>query len=108
MDAAGIAYRAADILSERGLAKGEYEDEHGSVCFWGALSRASGKDPDCDGFSLSAGEVDAIDRAASAILLERGVTYPCTNIIIWNDSPDVTREDVILLLKETGRRLECG
>jgi hypothetical protein len=98
MSTAEIAYLAAEILSERGLAKFAFEDENGAVCFWGAISAA---DPAA---SWTGGEGE-ISTTARHILQERGYDG---DTMTWNDLPQTSKEDVILLLKETGHRLECG
>lgn len=103
------AYRAAEIIAERGHCKFSNQDADGRVCFMGALvvalCREEGRDTGIawDQFG------NQITRTAKAVLEARflaGERAICTNPIFYNDSLAVTGEDVILLLKQTGQRLE--
>jgi hypothetical protein len=99
MTAAGLAYKAAEIMSERGHCKGRLHDEQGRVCFNGALLAVTG-----NGF-INENAFSSVFFTAEQILAERGFP-PYWNAVSYNNDPDTTGEDVILLLKETGKRLE--
>lgn len=109
MTPAEAAYAAAEIMSQRGHCKGVREDDQGRVCYYGALMVAvTGQS---EGFFwknsdvlLAASVVRDIADISSDILCVRD--DPDWEPHHFNNREDVTGEDVILLLKETGRRLE--
>jgi hypothetical protein len=108
MKASEIAYRAAEIMSERGHCKNILEDPEGRVCYLGALNRAA-----CGNImSITSNDfllVLQAMKASARILTEdgiRGPLYAEQLPVFWNNRKTTTGEDVILLLKETGRRLE--
>lgn len=99
---AEIAYKAADILAEKGLCKKQPQDAEGKVCFWGAIRIAA--------FGMAWRMSDdtvllAPIRLMSASILTEREVYP-TTAASWNNAPSTTQEDVVQLLKETGYRLE--
>jgi hypothetical protein len=111
MNLSEIAYKAAEILSERGLAKGWLIKDR-KVCNNGALLLAMGA-LECRLFSDGPGLIlpqrdipawDKLQFTALAILAERGVLV--RHVSEYNDRESTSAEDVILLLKETGKRLE--
>lgn len=100
MNDAEICYKAAEIMSERGHCKNVAEDEAGRVCFLGAVSIA------LSGSAWAGGETrlwDILD-SAGRFLAENGI-YP-NDAVTYNNLPEITEEDVILLLKLTGKMLE--
>jgi hypothetical protein len=112
MNMAEIAYKAADILAERGLCKGRNQDAEGRVCFWGAIRIAAFGMAWEMAMPDNTALVATIRLMSASILAERGVNC-ATNYALysftlsaWNDMPSTTQEDVVQLLKETGYRLE--
>lgn len=103
------AYRAAEIIAERGHCKFNNQDADGRVCFIGALvvalCREEGRDTGIawDQFGNQIMETAQVVLEARFLAGELAI---CTNPIFYNDSPAVTGEDVILLLKQTGQCLE--
>ncbi len=98
--AADLARRAAERMSEHGHCKRTLEDDEGRVCFLGALY-ASG---------TNAQALHRVQCLASEILRERGVDGPFRHPFLavdWNNRPEVTGEDVILLFKECAARLDA-
>lgn len=81
---------AADIVSERGLAKRVFEDSDGSVCCMAALMAAAG-DPRYvrPSYPLVSG---AVNKLSWHLQVQ-------SSIIGWNDRPETTKEDVVLALK---------
>lgn len=113
MNLAEIAYRAAEILSERGLARGWLIDSSKRVCNNGALllamgAKEAGLGAYGPGLVLPPGDIpawDKLQRTELTILAEKDILV--RNVSDYNDLESVSAEDVILLLKETGKRLEC-
>jgi hypothetical protein len=93
MNASEAALKAAGIMSERGHCKRATADAEGRVCFIGAVIAVPG---------ISDGDPLRIMVTAEHVLAERGIR---TTPIEWNNHPETTGEDVILLLKETAERL---
>jgi hypothetical protein len=118
MKASEAAYKAADLISEHGHAKGVLKDDQGRFCFSGALCAATGATlrPGVHAFPFISSAQRAVYievwDAAGAILSRRAASaqVPGTwSRVIpagWNNRDDTTKEDVVLLLKETGRELE--
>jgi hypothetical protein len=102
VDSSEIAYRAAEIMSERGHCKNALTDEEGRVCLIGALEAVT---------HGNSGDYFRVLETANAILRERGEDSflspgnPFLSIF-YNNHPDTTGEDVILLLKAAGKELE--
>ena len=100
MKASDAALEAAGIISRKGLVKGQLRDSEGRVCHNGAVFLA------CTGDALGAfsgsSEMMLANEviARSAIILRRRepdfALYPSS----FNDLPETSAEDVILLLKE--------
>jgi hypothetical protein len=98
MNVAEIAFRAAEVMSERGHCKYALEDETGAVCFVGAV------------YVAMYGKAESVLRWDDENILGR-IMYAAEKIagrgpVLYNNDLDVSGEDVILLLKETGKRLE--
>ena len=98
-----IFEKAAEVLSERGHCKGSlsHTDGHGttSYCAIGALYEATGEHAHNNSLTSEAA------NKAGALVVERfGVTVPDGAILhplaYWNDLPETSAEDVILLFKE--------
>jgi hypothetical protein len=111
--AAEIARKAAEIASERGHCKGMEEDEHGNVCFIGAVNIAyCGQSERGDTYDCP--EVFDIIEAAARVLARRegltvldGINYMYSHgPINYNNKASTSREDIILLLKEAAEELE--
>ncbi len=106
-EATRIAYGAAEIMAEQGHCKGKLQDQEGRVCFEGALRLAAGepvREEDVDyGSVFDRGIWRRVANTALLILTDRGWN---AGPIGFNDSEKTTGEDVILLLKECGKRLE--
>jgi hypothetical protein len=98
---AEIARKAAQIISEKGLAKGNLVDNQGRVCHNGAIYEASVGQP--NQFDES-GLAQRIIMASTKLLATRGIT--ASSPPAFNDDPSTTAEDVILHLKELAVWLE--
>lgn len=101
MNPSEVAYKAAEIMSSKGHCKNTLEDAQGRVCLLGAVMLAQ------NGAMLRRypwdDAVDQILDCAEAVLADRGkILSPIT----FNNLSETSAEDVILLLKETGKRLE--
>ena len=89
-----IYAKAIDVIHDRGHHKGQYEGwpaGHGPVCADGAIRVACHGTPHS---SVHSGCSGACIR--SSVRLDHSVG---TAIMCWNDAPERTKEDVILLLK---------
>lgn len=85
--------RAAEIMRERGLARGTGQDEDGSVCTGGAMAWAVTERMGTDDV-----RVDLVSMAREMELDEFAVPF-------WNDAPERTQEEVIERLELTAKRL---
>lgn len=85
--------KAAEYLSEHNWTKGNFverdKDGNESVCVLGAFTRAVGN-------SYCQGTVALHRHLVDVGLIPDEMYSPA----VWNDRPDVTKEDVILKLKE--------
>lgn len=97
---AELAHRTIDVLQERGHTKGIYEELDGKVCFIGAMRIASGVDP--GELPLIGSEVDAVYHTLWLVVEE--IIGNEDSISSWNDQPETTVEDVILILKHAKER----
>lgn len=98
-----VLAKAADIMSERGMSKGSYEDlETHQVCAYGAMTLAI-----TDGRESNAGclEGDRLLEPAARLLAyqinpeQRGFTGAFTTITSYNDAAKTSAEDMILNFK---------
>ena len=107
-----LAFGAAEVMAVRGHCKYFLCDGEGRVCFNGALNvmlngtpwnMMSNADWPCGpGWDLKLKDFRSVSVVADEILQERGFDG---DPVRYNNS-DVSGEDVISLLKETGHRLE--
>jgi hypothetical protein len=111
------AYAAADIMAERGHCKNALTDEEGRLCLEGALRVATGYTLEPIPFPCSSEEKESFDNwslllwrpvagAARDLLHLDDSTRTCCSVSGYNDHPDTTKEDVVLLLKRAGKKLE--
>jgi hypothetical protein len=113
VNAAEVARKAAQIISERGLAKGVLMDLQGQVCHDGAIFLALGVpitgalSADCH-FGSPEQEMSIRIRLASREILQHrsGGEPSCDIPYFFNDQDSTSAEDVILLLKEAAEQLE--
>ncbi len=81
--------RAAQEIERRGWVQGHgMIGNTGPCCLLGAIMSAGAKDPDWDG------SVEALRR-------EMLTQLDCASLIIWNDQPGRTREEVLAALRRT-------
>ena len=95
--AADIALKAAGLISTRGLAKGTLEDGEGRICHDGAVNLAV---TGVTALVTESGDYELAQEVLARtqlILSRRGVSCGSSG---FNDLPETTAEDVILLLKE--------
>jgi hypothetical protein len=102
VDPSGVAYRAAEIMSEQGHCKGMLRDLQGRVCFNGALLTALNRRW-FDEYSPEGLAYWAIRDTAVRLLREQGFTG---DVVEFNNDPRTSGEDVICLLKAAGKELE--
>lgn len=98
--AAQIAEDAARLISEKGLTKRIYHDENG-YCMRGAVYHVAGI-PNETTARLFSGQVcpEVPDVFAAVEHLTAGLP-----ISIWNDLPEITKEDAVLILKRAAEEL---
>lgn len=100
-----IYAKAADILMEKGHCKGTLEDENGAHCAIGAL-RAAARWGETGEWRRQ------LDYGMAQLKAEQrlGDNVPGDEALAplarWNDAPDTTAEDVILLFKELAQEEE--
>lgn len=102
-----LLMQAANVIRQRGLAKGTQEDELGRVCLHGAINVAltgtsfdddDDDDPDC-----------ASSRACRAVyeyLRLQGVSEALTSpggSAYWNNRPERTKDEVIAALENAAK-----
>lgn len=112
-----VCFRAAEIMSERGHCRYLLSDSSGRVCFAGALIAAYEEQPlsmaNLAGTvrwnqfwkirDMAARILDNRGEESSAAAVERGaLLHIQSRAVDYNNRSDVTGEDVIMLLKETG------
>jgi len=102
-----LAYRAAAIMAERGHCKNKLTDSEGRVCYLQALILAA-EQMELPPSAIAEIPVLGMSRT---ILQERGYAsiMPFGDSFLpvdYNNDPATSGEDVILLLKESGSRLE--
>lgn len=85
--------RAAEIILERGWTQRVGEDSDGHLCAGGALVKAVEERTETTGFCLQTTQV-AQDMNLDAV-----------NVMVWNDRPERTMEEVVQELQATGERL---
>jgi hypothetical protein len=109
-----VAYKAADLISERGHCKQLLEDAEGRLCVEGALwTAASGRSTAYFTYPAASTQEHMLAAArTTAILCARYFpAQPVTTmspILIseWNDLPETNMEDAVLLLKQAGKELD--
>lgn len=91
MKASELAYAAAKYISEHGHTKNRLEDpDTGAVCLVGAVLKV-------ERWLAGFEKIDVYDTAADLI---------DGDPVQWNNAPERSGEDVILLLKQVGSVLE--
>lgn len=119
-----IAYEAARIASERGHCKGIEQDEDGHVCLVGAINLALAADQ--PGVLTSHGTIPPSSSPLRSLQHEllhyvgkvlQGMGVHVWNVtfldeavprgIDWNNLPETSGEDVVLVLKKTAELLEA-
>ncbi len=92
MTTADIIRRAAQLIVDRGLAKGTLEDSDGRLDVWGALAVAAGGRP----WNLSDPLVDGADYAIRHVLSRRG--HAQRSVAAWNDLPGTHQGTAVAVL----------
>lgn len=116
MEASDVARKAAELMSERGHCKFRLESADGQLCYIGALNMAlygvsfpvTQSDDRLLNLIMNTSTCIIQDRARAAGELKHiSLREPWEHDpIAWNNRPETSGEDVILLLKETAARLE--
>lgn len=88
--------RAAEILRERGMAKGIGEDENGNVCAGGALLRAAVE---------RVGIAEGVRRSVDGPKIAEDMELPEPVVQLWNDAPGRTQDEVIERLEFAAKKL---
>ena len=100
---AEICRDAAVILHRKGLNKGDFVGENGSVCLWGALRMAYAQRSVLLAH-IDASNVRVISRAIRARFPDEAIgEYPGAR---YNDAPSTTAEDVEKLLLQIADEVE--
>lgn len=106
--ALALTYRnAAKVVQARGLAKGCYQEDSGSVCTVGALLVATGMEP--DDFEGSPDDVQqrALTFLDGRMWLKSGSPDVIDRIAEWNDESERTAADVVELLLDAALAIEA-
>jgi len=110
---AEIARGAAHLIGQRGLQKRNYVDiESGAICLQGALALAIEEITHLDPLRIIIDQRNTflrLDQACVSLLRREGHGDILRGGLItprWNDLPETTAEDVILLLKKVAEELE--
>lgn len=97
--------KALDVLDERGWGQGQYEDKDGRVCAYGALAYACGghvhRNPNSSMVFIDDVSM-AYDFAGTLASRLSGMG----DLVLFNDDPHTTEEDVRLLFKEAAEKWE--
>lgn len=98
--------RAADIITERGWAQGDYISDTGCVCALGAIYLAAGEaagiEVDLHELAISADlpvEVAMAARAAEDLAAERVVDQAPDGIAYYNDQHAASAAEVVAVLR---------
>jgi hypothetical protein len=108
MIAADIALRAADLISERGHCKHTSQDDEGRLCFSGAVKTALGENPYYAFDPTWFNSADPCREEKISFFIE---IFSAAHRILgilpvdYNDDPQTSGEDVILLLKRIAEEL---
>lgn len=100
MSTAEILVQAADLIEERGWNQGDYVNDCGGLCTFGALYIAVGLTPafirtdEADQRALAA--LTVVDEAAQALRQHVGRDV---GISEWNDAPGRTKAEVVTALR---------
>jgi hypothetical protein len=90
-----IYLKAAQLIEERGLTKGNFEAPNGALCIAGACNIASG---------VYASPASVVGLAAWEVLEKFAGFY----LVDWNDRPERTPEEVIDFLAIAAAEFEEG
>jgi hypothetical protein len=107
-----IAYKAAEIMSQKGHCKGRIQDAEGRLCLYGALWMAAAGSVRAAQYYQPENEEQRYtikiisERVATLLRKENLCSSPVDTEISWNDMPSTTMEDVVLILKRTGEEME--
>lgn len=96
---AQLAEECAKLVAERGHCKKDMVDENGAICLYGALNLATSGNV----------ELFMIEHPGSLPVLmalkKRLNVCDDSDLFWWNDNPQTTGEDVILLFKHVAEDL---
>ena len=96
---------AADLLVERGWIKGQAEDNEGHLCMIGAMMHALNGALSRAGMYWSQ-QLDIPTRIIAEQFPDRTRTTSLSPTSHFNDHPDTTLEDVLLVLDKSGRKYD--
>ena len=85
--------RAADYILVHGLAKGWFQNEHGSYCALGAINEVTAR-----GYSF-------ISEFAMYTLSQHLLSMGYKSVPEWNDHPDRTKEEVVQALRGAAKKM---
>jgi hypothetical protein len=103
-----ILLGAAQVIRERGLCKGVFEDDKGCLCTWGAINVANGLH--ANGWTPIG---DSIERGAKRYAeafdaletLREFLGGKEVGVVDWSDAPERTPEEVITTLEKAAEVL---
>lgn len=98
MNTSEILDKAADLIDERGLAKGWYCGPGGTLCARGAIYAAAGYEPEPDGSDHDwiAGLLRHDEVMRAEVLIDQVIGYVVSQ---WNDAPERTAAEVATALR---------
>lgn len=105
-----ILNKAADLIDERGLAKGTFKDMEGHLCAWGAISVAVGMGATAGPNSLTYRERTRIRECMindDSVIKALGDSRFRKDLAAFNDSKYVrSKSQVSALLRRIAKRIE--
>lgn len=90
---------AADYMETHGHCKGNFENTLGQVCFYGALKKVCGWDTETHNVLTPDEKILFMDAVCKVKLC-----FPGRDMVVWNDAPERTGEDVIAVMREVAMR----
>jgi hypothetical protein len=96
-----VLQRAADLIDQRGHAKGDYIDANGCLCARGAIYAAVGIEPTTDVANIRHWPTYNRSRFALAVAAGKALEShigtdqsPLDPVVRWNDAPERTAAEV--------------
>lgn len=102
-EAADIAEKCAELISERGHAKGNFQVD-GAFCLFGAINYYTTSRISASKYNDVMSLISAYDIVSDAVIKRLNVSS-AEKAVRWNDRKGTSKEDVVLLFKHVAEDL---